>query len=242
MDKDNHQQLTHSKSDSWKMFNRISAKYDLLNRLLSLGLDVSWRRKLSSFVPSRADLKVLDLATGTADVLITLVQNNQNIQSGVGIDMAAKMLEIGRKKIIQKGLEDKLSLKTADANQLPFSEQSFDCTTIAFGIRNVENPGTVLKEMHRVLKPQGRSLVLEFSLPENKIIRCVHLFYLRNVVPFLGWLISGQYKAYKYLNQTIEDFPYGRSFCSLMEKAGYIDVKANPLLFGAATIYQGDKQ
>ncbi|MGE0266904.1 MAG: bifunctional demethylmenaquinone methyltransferase/2-methoxy-6-polyprenyl-1,4-benzoquinol methylase UbiE [Candidatus Omnitrophota bacterium] len=237
----NEQELTHSKSDSWKMFNRISEKYDLLNRLLSLGLDISWRKKLSAFVPAQTGLKILDIATGTADVLITLVQSQPNIQEGVGVDMAAKMLDIGRKKIIRKGLENKLILKTGDANQLPFPGQSFDCTTIAFGIRNVEKPETVLREMHRVLRPKGRSLILEFSLPENKVIRILHLFYLRTVVPFLGWLISGQYKAYKYLNQTIEQFPYGQSFCTLMEKAGYIRVKANPLLFGAATIYQGDK-
>lgn len=241
MNNDKDQKLIFPKSDSWQMFNRISARYDFLNRLLSMGLDISWRKKLGGLLPKSSEITILDIATGTADVLITLTQNHPNIVEGVGVDMAAKMMEIGRKKIIHNGLEKKLTLKTADANQLPFAEQSFDCTTIAFGIRNVENPGAVLKEMNRVLKHNGRCLVLEFSLPQNKIIRTIHLFYLRTVVPFIGWLVSGQYKAYKYLNQTIEEFPYGESFCLLMEKSGFTQVKANPLLFGVATIYQGDR-
>ncbi|MBP9853232.1 MAG: bifunctional demethylmenaquinone methyltransferase/2-methoxy-6-polyprenyl-1,4-benzoquinol methylase UbiE [Candidatus Omnitrophica bacterium] len=241
MNKGDERQLTQAKSDSWKMFNRISKKYDLLNRILSLGLDISWRKKLSAFLPSQPNVKILDLATGTADVLITLVQDKANVGEGVGVDMAEQMLEIGRNKVAQKGLQGKIQLRIADANHLPFPEYSFDCATIAFGIRNMENPITVLKEMYRVLKPNGRSLVLEFSLPQNKIIRIGHVFYLRTVVPIIGWLLSGEYKAYKYLNQTIERFPYGPAFCLLMEETGFVHVKANPLLFGAATIYQGDR-
>lgn len=230
------------KSDSWKMFNRISARYDLLNRLLSLGQDLSWRKRLCRYLPAKEELRLLDLATGTADVLIMLAQNAPQVTEGVGVDMAAKMLEIGRKKIIKKDLDQRLTLRTADANQIPFEDESFDCTTIAFGIRNVDDPLIALKQMHRVLRPKGRSLILEFSFPRNPLLKAGHLLYLRTVVPALGWLLSGEYKAYKYLNETIEDFPYGEEFCELMRQAGFQDVQVHPLLFGAASIYQGDKK
>lgn len=229
------------KSESWKMFNRISARYDLLNRLLSLGLDVAWRKRLTQMMPNRPNLKLLDLATGTADVLISLTKINPNIETGTGLDMAEKMLEIGREKIKREGLDDQLTLQAGDANKLPFESNAYDCTTISFGIRNIDHPQTALKEMHRVLNSQGRALVLEFSIPKNPIIRMGHLFYLRTVVPILGWIVSGEYKAYKYLNQTIEDFPYGDDFCELMRLCGFQEVKATQLLFGTATIYQGDK-
>lgn len=229
------------KSDSWKMFNRISDRYDLLNRLLSLGLDLSWRKRLCRYLPSLEDMKLLDLATGTADVLITLAQHTVSLKEGVGVDMAVKMLDIGRKKIIKKGLDERLTLRTADANKLPFADESFDCTTIAFGIRNLDDPRTALKEMRRVLKPGGRSLILEFSFPKNLFLRAGHVLYLRTVVPVLGWLLSGEYKAYKYLNETIEKFPYGENFCRLMTQVGFDSVQVYPLLFGVASIYQGDK-
>lgn len=230
------------KSDSWKMFNRISSRYDLLNRLLSLGLDLSWRRRLCSLLPDKPELKVLDLATGTADVLITLAENTPHLTEGVGLDMAARMLDIGRKKIIKKDLDSRLSLRTADANKIPFEDESFDCTTIAFGIRNVDDPLAALREMHRVVRPGGRSLILEFSFPKNPLLRAGHILYLRTVVPALGWLLSGEYSAYKYLNETIEEFPYGEEFCALMRSAGFHQVSAHALLFGVATIYLGERE
>ncbi|MBZ0167404.1 MAG: bifunctional demethylmenaquinone methyltransferase/2-methoxy-6-polyprenyl-1,4-benzoquinol methylase UbiE [Candidatus Omnitrophica bacterium] len=235
------QQYPVPKADSWKMFNRISDRYDLLNRLLSLGMDLSWRKRLARCLPDKTDLKLLDLATGTGDVLIILAQCTPRLKEGVGLDMAVKMLDVGRKKIIKKGLDDRLALRTADAHQIPFPGESFDCTTIAFGIRNMDDPLVALKEMVRVLRPGGRSLILEFSFPRNRLLKAGHLIYLRTVVPALGWLLSGEYKAYKYLNATIEEFPYGDAFCQLMKEAGFMAVKAHPLLFGVATIYQGDK-
>ncbi len=233
--------LTVPKGQSWQMFNTISARYDLLNRLLSLGLDVSWRKRLSQYVPERPGLRLLDLATGTADVLLTLIKERPNIESGLGLDMAEKMLDVGRVKIREQKLDDRLTLDVGDANAIPVEDSSYDCTTMSFGIRNVEDPRIVMREMHRVLKPGGRTLILEFSMPKNPVIRLGHIFYLRTVVPLIGWLVSGQYKAYKYLNQTIEEFPYGDAFCRWMTDAGFVNVKANPLLFGVATIYQGDR-
>ncbi len=230
-----------SKSNSWRMFDDISPKYDFLNHFLSFGLHVGWRRQLAKYLSAKPRQKVLDLATGTADVLLSLFKNNPNVRSGCGVDMADKMMDIGRQKIARQGLEAHITLHHGDANQIPFNEHTFDAATIAFGIRNMESPKQVLKEMHRVLNKQGRTLILEFSIPRNVIIRSIHLFYIRHLIPLIGALFSGHYQAYRYLNQTIETFPYGDDFCALMMEAGFENVEAHPLMFGVATIYCGDK-
>ena len=223
------------------MFNTISKRYDLLNRLLSFGLDIRWRNKLSDQLVVRENMKVLDLATGTGDVLITFEKRHSTLAQGIGLDMAQGMLDVGNEKLEKLGLNNTITLQHGDANSIPFDENTFDNISMSFGIRNVEDPVVVLKEMKRTLKSGGRGLVLEFSLPDNAIIRFFHIFYLRYCVPIIGWLFSGNYKAYKYLNQTIEDFPYGEDFCDLMKESGLINIKRTPLLFGTATIYQGEK-
>jgi len=230
-----------SKENSWRMFNEISPKYDLLNHILSFGMDIVWRKRLSTFLPSQSGQKILDLATGTADVLLSFFKHSSQVATGCGIDLAEKMLDIGRQKVIHAKLEKHIQLQTGDATHIPFDNNTFDAVSIAFGIRNVESPSTVLTEMHRVLKTGGRALILEFSLPTNIFMKTIHLMYLRYGIPFIGYLLSGHYHAYKYLNRTIETFPYGNQFCDLMNKAGFQHVKANKLLFGVATIYQGDK-
>ncbi len=235
------QEFTLKKSESWRMFNDISPRYDFLNRVLSFGLDVHWRKVLARYLPQRPNMKILDLATGTADVLLSVFHFNAHVVEGVGIDMAEKMLEIGRQKIARKHLSSRIKLETGDAHKIACSDNSFDVATISFGIRNMTDHNKVLREMRRVLKSGGRGMILEFSLPRNPVIRFLHLTYLRYAVPAIGWLLTGHYKAYKYLNQTIEDFPYGEEFCRLMKDAGFVNVKPNPLLFGVATIYQGDK-
>lgn len=232
--------LTISKSDSWRMFDEISPRYDLLNRLLSLGLDVLWRKRLAAFLPRHEGQRVLDVATGTADVLLALIKDPR-VQAGFGVDMAERMLDIGRAKVTRLGFESRITLHRGDAGQLPFNDNTFDTVTIAFGIRNMEDHNQVLREMRRVLQPAGTALVLEFSLPENEILRAAHLFYLRAVVPAVGGLISGHGNAYRYLNQTIETFPCGDDFCALMELSGFKNVKARPLMGGIATIYEGEK-
>jgi demethylmenaquinone methyltransferase/2-methoxy-6-polyprenyl-1,4-benzoquinol methylase len=232
---------TYTKQESWKMFNRISGRYDFLNRFLSFGLDIIWRKKLVNFLPKKDDLKILDLATGTGDVLIYLLRNSKLISKAYGIDMAEGMLTIGKEKIEKNGLNEKITLQLGDINQVSFEGNMFDCTTIAFGIRNVEDPKQVLNEMFRVLKENGKALILEFSLPQSPILKTVYLLYMRYILPVLGAVISGDFKAYKYLNQTVEKFPYGEEFCALMKEAGFKNVKANPLTFGVATIYEGDK-
>lgn len=229
------------KSQSWQMFNDISPKYDLLNRLLSFGLDVHWRNQLASMIDTNEGIELLDLATGTADVLITCAKHRGNIKNAIGIDMAERMLDVGRLKIRNRGLDNLIHLKNGDATAIPFEDGRFDHVTISFGIRNVKDHNQALREMRRVIKEGGSALILEFSMPKFFLFRWMHICYLRLIVPLVGWLFSGHYKAYRYLNQTIEEFPYGDDFCALMQNAGFNQVKSTPLLFGVATIYEGKR-
>jgi demethylmenaquinone methyltransferase/2-methoxy-6-polyprenyl-1,4-benzoquinol methylase len=229
------------KSDSWKMFNSIAGRYDFLNRLLSLGQDVRWRRALKEFLPATDGQTILDLATGTADVLIVLAKDNPRIHRGIGVDPAIKMLEIGRQKIKLAHLDDRLMLQQGDAQALPFLDETFDAVTIAFGIRNIPDLRLCLLEMYRVMKKDGRVLILEFSKPENPLLKAGHWFYLQTVVPLLGFLFSGNFKAYTYLNQTIQTFPYGDRFCKILKQMGFINIKPHPLMGGAATVYVAQK-
>jgi demethylmenaquinone methyltransferase / 2-methoxy-6-polyprenyl-1,4-benzoquinol methylase len=234
-------QLIIPKTESWKMFNLISKRYDFMNRVMSFGLDVRWRNKLAAFIPQKPNVKLLDLATGTADVAISLVEKRPDL-TVTGLDMAAEMLKIGQAKIEKKGLSSKITLQQGDAQKLPFMDHSFDCLTIAFGIRNIPELRLALMEMFRVLKPGGRAVILEFSMPENPLLRFGDLIYLRYVIPGLGIVFSGNYKAYKYLNQTVEQFPYGDRFCKILKQMGFQNIAAHPLLGGVATIYVGEKQ
>ena len=229
------------KSESWKMFDRISAQYDLLNRILSWGLDIQWRRQLTALLPPRDNQTVLDLATGTGDVAIDLMQRKRNVSDVYGIDLAENMLKIAEEKIRKAGLQNRIHLKKGDAQEIPFGSAYFDAVTMAFGIRNTPNSILVLKEIYRVLKDGGRVLILEFSLPRNPLIRLLHLFYLRTIVPFVGGLLSGNAQAYRYLNKTIEQYPHGERFCHMLRQVGFDNVRSHELLLGAATIYQGDK-
>ncbi len=223
------------------MFDRIAHRYDLLNRLLSLGRDVAWRKRVSSFLPGRHNMSVLDLATGTADLLISVYENSGRVALGVGVDMAGKMLALAHKKITQRKLEEALTAVRGNVNSLPFADGSFDAVTIAFGIRNLEDVSAGLNEMHRVLNAGGKALILEFSLPANWFVRWLYLVYFRYILPLIGAVISGDSYAYRYLNRTVEKFPYGKEFCRLMEHAGFQDVHVHPLTFGIATIYEGTR-
>ncbi|GMW00344.1 MAG: demethylmenaquinone methyltransferase [Candidatus Hydrogenedentota bacterium] len=224
------------------MFDRIAHRYDLLNRMLSMRQDVAWRNRLARCLNDTPGQRVLDLATGTGDVLLTLCRRNSNVSSGVGVDMSGRMLGYGHEKAAAAGLGSRLRFVRGDATRIPVPEGFFDAVTISFGIRNVIDVPTALREMRRVLKPGGRVLILEFSLPGNPLFRSLYLWYFRKVLPRIGGVISGDHHAYRYLNQTVETFPYGDAFCQLMEDAGFRDLKAIPLTFGIATIYQGDKQ
>lgn len=231
-----------SRRDVWRMFDQIAPRYDLLNRLLSGGLDVWWRRRMVRHLPPGRDLRLLDVATGTGDQIFSLLQGRPGrVGTATGVDMAEKMLAVGRAKAARRGLTGRVQLRTGDATAIPEPDGSYDVVSISFGIRNVVDVEKALGEMRRVLKPGGRVLILEFSLPTVRWFRPVYLFYLRRILPGLGGLISGDRKAYRYLNVTIESFPYGETFCALMRKAGFVDARAHPLSLGIATIYQGDQ-
>jgi demethylmenaquinone methyltransferase/2-methoxy-6-polyprenyl-1,4-benzoquinol methylase len=233
---------TNSPQDKvWHMFDRIAPRYDLLNRMLSLRRDVVWRKKLTGHLSDKSDQIVLDLATGTADVLLSLFKYSHNLLHAIGIDLALEMLKYGRQKTLRNNLDTAIKLIPGDAGSIPFSDNQFDVVTIAFGIRNVMDVHRCLAEILRVLKPGGRLLVLEFSLPGNKFIKNIYLFYFRNVLPRIGNLISGDKYAYHYLNRTVESFPYGNEFCDLLSSAGYKNSQIEPLSFGIASIYLGEK-
>jgi len=195
---------------------------------------------VAELLPEKSHQKVLDLATGTGDQLLALYES-EKVKTGIGLDLAEKMLEVGRQKISGRGLTPKLELRHGDAEAIPFDTGTFDAVTMSFGIRNVTDVEDTLREILRVLVPGGRALILEFSLPCNRLIRNLYLFYFRHVLPVLGGLISGDHGAYRYLNQTVESFPSGEDFCNLMLRAGYSGVQVRPLTQGIASIYIGEK-
>ena len=232
-----------SKSTSYEMFNRIAKTYDPVNRMLSFGLDVRWRKKVGNLLPQRdSGLDLLDLATGTADqVLFLCDQHPEKIQKALGMDLSEGMLDIGRQKISNRNMENKITLKTGDACSLPLEDASFDAVTISFGIRNVPDVPKALREMHRILRPGGKALILEFSIPKNTVVRMGHLFYLRHVLPTVGGWVSGDKAAYRYLNTSIEAFPYGQDFATLMTDAGFQKANVHSVTLGIANIYEGIK-
>ena len=232
--------LSERKKESYKIFDDIAGTYDPLNRFLSLGIDVYWRYRMKKEIPKRPNLKLLDLATGTADVPLILIKN-PNVATIRGLDMSKNMIAIGKEKIKSKGLQEKITLDIGDGCNLPEPSESWDVTTVSFGIRNFPDCFKGLQEMHRVLKPGGQIMVMEFSLPKNWLIKNLYLFYFRKVLPFIGNLFSGHGDAYSYLNKTVEDFPYGEDFINLMKKAQFKETRAIPLTFGIATLYIGVK-
>ncbi len=232
--------LPYAKSDSYKVFDAIAGRYDGINTVLSGGLHRIWRRELRRKLPSHSGQTVIDLATGTADVAIELSKDPRVVKI-VGLDMSEGMIAIGRSKLSKMGLNNKIELVLGDAQRLTFASNNFDAATMSFGIRNVPDTSACLREIHRVLKSGGRGLILEFALPHSKIIRALHLFYLRHLLPLIGRVLSGHSTAYTYLNQTIEEFPYGEDFVALMRQAGFLKARHCSLSFGIVNLYWGDK-
>lgn len=234
---------SNEKEQSFRMFNRIHKRYDFLNRFFSFGQDTVWRKRLRRWLNPGSGQLLLDLAAGTGDVAFSLLKHTEpgKITRAFGCDMAFNMLQTAKLKGVKKKMEPRVSFLQGDAGHLPFGDKKFNAVTMAFGIRNVPDPLHVLKEIRRVLDNEGKALILEFSLPKNRVIRWFHLFYLRFVIPVAGAIVSGDRRAYRYLNQTIETFPYGTEFCKLMESAGFRNVCFHPLTFGVATVYEGVK-
>jgi demethylmenaquinone methyltransferase/2-methoxy-6-polyprenyl-1,4-benzoquinol methylase len=231
------------KKDSWKMFNRIAPTYDSLNRVLSAGIDRSWRRKLAEELPANPrQLRLLDLATGTGDQLLMLLESAPDrFLEATGVDPAAHMLVRARRKPLPRLLGiPQPEWVEASAGALPFDDGSFDVVTMSFGIRNVPDPLAALREIRRVLSPAGRALILEFSIPSNAIVRHSYLLYFRHVLPAVGGFFSGDREAYRYLNSTVEDFPHGDAFCGLLREAGFLRTKALALTVGISTLYTAE--
>ncbi len=223
------------------MFDRIAPTYDLLNHLLSLGRDYAWRRQVSEQVKGREPLDLLDLATGTGDLLISLLRRCPAIGKATGLDISERMLDLCREKLRARGLAERVELVCADASATPFPEGTFDVVTMAFGIRNTANAAATLAEIHRILRPGGTAMILEFSLPHYRTVRWCYLKYLRSVVPWIGAAVSRDKHAYRYLNESIEGFHQPEAFCALMQRAGFRAVSVIPLTWGVASIYKGTK-
>ncbi len=222
------------KRDVWKLFNKIAPYYDFINRILSFGIDRLWRKRIARFV--RNGDSVLDIATGTGDVVSSILKERQ-VNLVIGVDRAENMLSKARKKIKDR----RTIFLMADGMRLPFKDRSFDAVTISFGIRNMTDPMLCLSECYRVLKEKGRIIILEFSLPEDHVVRFIYLFYLRRILPFIGRLLSGDRHAYSYLNRTIEVFPYGDSFLDMLKKIGFKKTSYFSQTFGVCMIYVGEK-
>lgn len=222
-----------------QMFDSISHRYDFLNHFLSMGIDKAWRKKLISELKKNNPLKVLDVATGTADLAIQLAKSS-NCQI-TGIDISEGMLREGKRKIESAGMQNRINLLSAAAESIPFATNSFNAAMVAFGVRNFDNLSLGLTEMHRCLSPEGSLFVLEFSKPTTPVIKQLYQFYFRYILPFLGGVISGSFKAYRYLPRTVNAFPDGRQFIDIMHKAGFIDCRAQSFTLGIATLYSGKK-
>ncbi|MCU0913436.1 MAG: bifunctional demethylmenaquinone methyltransferase/2-methoxy-6-polyprenyl-1,4-benzoquinol methylase UbiE [Planctomycetes bacterium] len=223
------------------MFDRIAPTYDLLNHLLSFGRDYSWRRQAAAQIGAGGGLTIVDLATGTGDLLLSLLARHRETAHVVGLDISEGMLNLCREKLRRRGLAGRAELRRADAAATQLAENSFDGVTIGFGIRNTPDVPKTLREMHRILKPGGTAVILEFSLPRTRLWRWCYLQYLRLAVPFLGSVISADGQAYRYLNRSIEKFYPATEFLSLMRDAGFRDASVIPLTFGVASIYRGRK-
>lgn len=222
------------------MFDDISGKYDFLNRFLSAGTDLGWRKKAIAQLNILKPKIMLDVATGTADVAI-MAYNMLKPDKITGIDISDGMLEVGRKKINKLGLQGNIELLNGDSEAISFNDNTFDAITVAFGVRNFQHLETGLQEMKRVLKPGGKLVVLEFSKPRMPFVRSLYDFYMKMVTPRMGKLFSRNRDAYKYLDESIRKFPEGKQFVAILDKLEYKSTYFKSLSLGICSIYCGTK-
>ncbi|MFT7344294.1 MAG: demethylmenaquinone methyltransferase/2-methoxy-6-polyprenyl-1,4-benzoquinol methylase [Lentimonas sp.] len=233
------QQDQSKKQEVQKMFDNISSRYDFLNHFLSLGIDRVWRRKAINKLRSIQPKKILDIATGTADFALAAMKLQP--AEVVGLDLSSGMLEVGKKKIKKKGLDEVISMVQGDSEKLDFEDGYFDALTVGFGVRNFEDLEQGLSEMLRVVRPGGKLVILEFSKPKKFPIKHAFGFYSKYLIPFFGKRISKDEKAYSYLPESVEAFPEGENFVNILKKVGYKNVEAELVSGGIATIYMGIK-
>lgn len=222
------------------MFDTISKDYDGLNRVISFGIDIKWRKKVVKIVKNGQPESILDIATGTGDLAINLAETNAS--RIVGLDISPGMLEIGKEKIRTKNLDSKIEMILGDSENLPFEDNTFDAITVAFGVRNFETLDNGLKEILRVLKPGGTFVILETSMPDKTPYKQGYNFYTKNILPLIGKTFSKDRSAYKYLCESASVFPYGEALNNILRNIGFINVKDLPQTFGVATIYTASKQ
>ena len=222
------------------MFNNISPKYDLLNRLMTMRIDVIWRKKAIKSLQSIAPQMILDVATGTGDFAIESIQILKP-KKIIGVDISQGMLNVAKEKIQKKGLENVFEVQLGDSENLQFPDHTFDAVTVAFGVRNFENLEKGLSEINRVLKPGGKAIILELSNPTAFPIKQLYNFYFHKIVPTLGKLISKDSSAYTYLPESVAKFPDGQRFAQITAKVGFKQTKVQPQTFGFCTIYEAVK-
>lgn len=221
------------------IFNDIAPKYDLLNHLLSMNIDKGWRRKAMQYIGEKEKGHLLDVACGTGD--FSIAASRAGVKEVTGIDISANMVEIGRKKVHELGLDNRIDLRSGDSEEMEFEDGRFDVVTVAFGVRNFEHLELGLKEMQRVLRPGGKVIILEFSMPEHFPMKQLYKFYFRYILPTLGGWISGNKGAYTYLPESVMKFPQGQTFLNIMKNCGFEDPMQRKLSFGIASLYVGKK-
>lgn len=222
-----------------EMFNNISPKYDLLNRLLSAGIDRYWRKRAIGKLKKAAPKLILDVATGTADLAIEAVKLNP--EKITGIDLSEQMVAIGREKVAKKGLSGKIELQTGDSENLPFQDNYFDAVIVSFGVRNFENLEKGMTDILRVLNAGGTLVVLEFSKPKGWFIGGLYQFYFKYILPLIGKIISKDQSAYTYLPESVNAFPEGERFLSILTKIGFTGAECERLSFGICSVYTAKK-
>lgn len=222
-----------------QMFDKISGNYDGLNRVISFGIDVKWRKKVIKMVEATNPDSVLDIATGTGDLAISMADTGAS--EIVGLDISEGMLAVGRKKIAARNLSERIKMVQADSEALPFEDNSFDAITVAFGVRNFENLEKGLGEIYRVLKPKGIFVILETSVPTKFPYKQGYKIHTKYLLPLIGKLFSKDKVAYSYLSESAAAFPYGEELNNILRETGFIDVEDLPQTFGVATIYKASK-
>ena len=221
------------------MFNNIAPAYDFMNKAMTLGIDRLWRRKAVKMIARERPRHVLDVATGTGDMAINLARH---CSAGIiGIDLSAGMIDVGRHKVAEAGLDSRVSFKLGDCLDLPFEDNSFDCISVAFGVRNFEHLSQGYENMLRVLRPGGMLLVLELSTPASPLVRPFYNIYTRYLIPFVGKMVSHDAQAYTYLPKSIAAVPQRLDMTSLMERAGFVDTHYESLTLGVCTLYTARK-
>ncbi len=227
------------KAQVTKMFDTISGNYDGLNRVISLGIDVKWRKRVVNIIGASKPSNILDIATGTGDLAIAMAHTGA--KKIVGLDISTGMLEVGKDKITDKNLSKTIDMVVGDSENLPFEDNSFDAITVAFGVRNFENLEKGLSEIFRVLKPSGTFAVLETSIPTKTPFKQGYKLYTKFILPLVGKLFSKDRSAYTYLSESAAVFPYGEQFNNILSKIGFIAIEHKPQTFGVATIYVASK-